>query len=434
MLKITKLENGIKISNGIKSVIITKNDRWITVKPHGDEEKGRHLLLEGDETPKEAMKRQWGVDVDKKKKVDMLKTSKYKEKTLQQQKEIAELKEKEDKAYNEWLEEEKKLRDFARSKGLGLYDAQKQYPDKEKYEDLRKKRDEIKEKRMALQAKTVDDLSKNIKEELNNYSSKTDSLVKELDKIEDKTKITNEKYSQLQKERDDIYKQLDSGKIERTEALSLFAQNTLKIHEINEEKKKALEEQIKENTKILNKKNTNFKLKSKTTSMGEMSTKLKNTLDGFIGDDVVPEKSVVNVKKLRSGGRAFAKDDSINITVEDGLDVAIHEYSHFIEHENPRVLANSLAFAKMRTEGEKTQSLATITKNRSYKGEYAKKDKFFDAYCGKIYSLDKESYDNANASEILSMGMERLFKEPKKFAQEDREYFNFVIASIKGDI
>ena len=42
------------------------NDRWITVKPHGDEEKGRHLLLEGDETPKEAMKRQWGVDVDKK--------------------------------------------------------------------------------------------------------------------------------------------------------------------------------------------------------------------------------------------------------------------------------------------------------------------------------------------------------------------------------
>ena len=45
-----------------------RNDKWITVKPHGDEEKGRHLKLEGDETPKEAMKRQWGVDVDRKKK------------------------------------------------------------------------------------------------------------------------------------------------------------------------------------------------------------------------------------------------------------------------------------------------------------------------------------------------------------------------------
>ena len=66
MLKITKLENGIKISNGIKSVIITKNDRWITVKPHGDEEKGRHLLLEGDETPKEAMERQWKIKLKEK--------------------------------------------------------------------------------------------------------------------------------------------------------------------------------------------------------------------------------------------------------------------------------------------------------------------------------------------------------------------------------
>lgn len=47
--------------------------------------------------------------------------------------------------------------------------------------------------------------------------------------------------------------------------------------------------------------------------------------------------------------------------------------------------------------------------------------------------MDKE-YNSANASEILSMGMQRLFTEPKKFAEQDREYFNFVIASIKGDI
>ena len=43
------------------------NDKWITVKPHGEEEKGKRLLLQGDETPKEAMKRQWGIDLDKKK-------------------------------------------------------------------------------------------------------------------------------------------------------------------------------------------------------------------------------------------------------------------------------------------------------------------------------------------------------------------------------
>lgn len=70
----------IKTSNGNIAVIkkggkylcleVSKvqNDKWITVKPHGEEGKGKHLKLEGDETPKEAMKRQWGVDVDKRKK------------------------------------------------------------------------------------------------------------------------------------------------------------------------------------------------------------------------------------------------------------------------------------------------------------------------------------------------------------------------------
>lgn len=52
---------------------LAMDDKWITIKKnHGDEEeKGRHLLLQGEgenqETPKEAMKRQWGVDLDKKK-------------------------------------------------------------------------------------------------------------------------------------------------------------------------------------------------------------------------------------------------------------------------------------------------------------------------------------------------------------------------------
>lgn len=65
MIKVEKLDGYIVISNGISSIIISKNDRWITIKRnHEDkEEKGRHLLLEDGETPAEAMKRQWGVDL-----------------------------------------------------------------------------------------------------------------------------------------------------------------------------------------------------------------------------------------------------------------------------------------------------------------------------------------------------------------------------------
>lgn len=37
------------------------NDRWITVHPNGEDEKGRHLLIQDGEDLKEAMQRQWGV-------------------------------------------------------------------------------------------------------------------------------------------------------------------------------------------------------------------------------------------------------------------------------------------------------------------------------------------------------------------------------------
>ena len=63
------------VNNALTEVIIenclgelqVQNDKWITVHPNGEDEEGRHLLLKGNETPKEAMKRQWGVDVEKKK-------------------------------------------------------------------------------------------------------------------------------------------------------------------------------------------------------------------------------------------------------------------------------------------------------------------------------------------------------------------------------
>lgn len=57
------------------------DEKWITVKnDHGnEEEKGRHLLLEDGETPAQAMKRQWGVEVKKEEKKDEPKEENSKE-------------------------------------------------------------------------------------------------------------------------------------------------------------------------------------------------------------------------------------------------------------------------------------------------------------------------------------------------------------------
>ena len=58
--------------------------------------------------------------------------------------------------------------------------------------------------------------------------------------------------------------------------------------------------------------------------------------------------------------------------------------------------------------------------------ESAKPDKFFDMYCGKIYS--------DGATEIFSMGIERLLTEPELFKQEDQEYFYFIIKLMRGEL
>ena len=67
-MKVKAINNGIRLENEKGSLEISiVNEKWITVHPNGEESKGRHLLLEDGETPADAIKRQWGVYVTKKK-------------------------------------------------------------------------------------------------------------------------------------------------------------------------------------------------------------------------------------------------------------------------------------------------------------------------------------------------------------------------------
>lgn len=41
----------------------SKGDKWITIRPNGEENKGKHLLLKEGETPKEAIERSYGIEM-----------------------------------------------------------------------------------------------------------------------------------------------------------------------------------------------------------------------------------------------------------------------------------------------------------------------------------------------------------------------------------
>lgn len=162
------------------------DDRWITIKrDHGnEEEKGRHLLLEGEgenqETPAEAMKRQWKVDITKGKKGE---TETTKETTKEPQKETT-------------IEPEKK----------DTPEETRKEPPKEEKDDLEK----IREKVSSLKAR-ASELKSKIMEARDDYS-KNNPEVKKLEReVEDEKMKDNpdwEKVWKTNQKRRDLQDQL----------------------------------------------------------------------------------------------------------------------------------------------------------------------------------------------------------------------------------
>lgn len=119
----------------------------------------------------------------------------------------------------------------------------------------------------------------------------------------------------------------------------------------------------------------------------------------------------------------------------------VHEFAHIMEDSNPHIRKCCREFLINRTKGETALSLNELWLNdpsttleeriKHPNGPYepdekAKPDNFFDIYCGKIYS--------DGATEIFSMGIERLLTEPDLFKQEDPEYFYFIIKLMRGEL
>lgn len=127
----------------------------------------------------------------------------------------------------------------------------------------------------------------------------------------------------------------------------------------------------------------------------------------------------------REGGRSFFDNSSINIAKNAPVETTIHELAHWLEESDPIIHKKIQDFFEKRTAGESWQSLRDLTGNPLYGDmEVAKPDKWLHPYMGK-----KAGWRN---SEILSMGMEMMYKAPVDFAKTDPEYFAFVYDTLRG--
>lgn len=141
----------------------------------------------------------------------------------------------------------------------------------------------------------------------------------------------------------------------------------------------------------------------------------------------IPElKDSVNIIETppeRNGRSAYSrKTDKVMMGSDDPAEV-IHEASHWLEEKVPGVRAEVEAFYKKRTEGEKLVKMKDVTGNAGYRDdEVTRVDKWLNPYMGKEYK---------NASEILSMGMEMMYRNPVYLAKNDPEMFDFIYSVVR---
>jgi hypothetical protein len=101
-----------------------------------------------------------------------------------------------------------------------------------------------------------------------------------------------------------------------------------------------------------------------------------------------------------------------------------HEMMHWIDLRDENMRKRVSAFFEKRTAMDSDWEISP------YGGQY-KPDKWPDAYCGQRY-VDFENR-HGYGLEVPSRGMEYLLSNPLKFAEDDFEYFSFMITEVLGN-
>lgn len=133
---------------------------------------------------------------------------------------------------------------------------------------------------------------------------------------------------------------------------------------------------------------------------------------------------------VASDVRAYCGKDHIAVSPEDGLHVFIHELGHALEHDLG-VHARVKEFLNHRVGNEPLTPLSRL--GTGYRDdEMGRKDNFDKVFDGvAAYYVGKEY---PNGTEILSMGLEEMFRDPAGFAAKDPEFAKFVVGILDGSL
>lgn len=130
---------------------------------------------------------------------------------------------------------------------------------------------------------------------------------------------------------------------------------------------------------------------------------------------------------------------TVSLGRKDDPSVAAHELMHAVEHQNPSVQRACAEFLMRRAAGERPESLRALTGAGYPPSERAFKDKWKERngspYAGKVYTSggsDPRGPEDIRFTEVLTMGVERLHADPLEFYNNDRDWFEFVVKTLRN--
>ena len=163
----------------------------------------------------------------------------------------------------------------------------------------------------------------------------------------------------------------------------------------------------------------------------------KEIIERFVTADLVNNTEIT--LRATNNFRSFHRNGEVHLWAGADKNTAAHEIMHAIEQQNPDVLKASAEFLFNRSAGEKAIKLRILTGDSRYEShEVAFKDRWVErygrVYAGKVYSYfpNASSPTQVRATEILTIGIERLMDDPLEFYQHDRDWFDFLIKTIRN--
>jgi len=129
--------------------------------------------------------------------------------------------------------------------------------------------------------------------------------------------------------------------------------------------------------------------------------------------------------------RAYYRSDRMNLNKESTPETFAHELGHHLEYSHKRIASHAMRFLHQRIGNEEPTPLggSGIGMNETEMGCLDNFEKLFGSasghYAGKLYKH--------KSTEIVSMGLELMYKDPYHFAVTDPEYFTFMLEVMKGE-